>query len=439
MTDPTDFEKILERRLVAHAAVVSRPFAAPDIARATMAAAAGPMYRLSGRRGPRRPTLLIGIAAAMLLAVAGTALIGGRDPAIQGIFVDGPVLDEGSFGSAVTLLDGRVLVGIRPDETTVPGTTTLRCSLPCRPHPRILDPVTGALTATSQAPRSLAVRSMAVLQDGRVLFLSEPPDQPALSIYDPVSDRFDVVGAPALARVASFLVTLQDGRVLIGGGSTRDGPSARTDLFDPATGTISAAGPMTRPRSSATAVVLADGRVLVVGGGPEVGASAEVFEPSTGQWRATGDMTEARGGYQTATLLPDGDVLIVGGLVNDPADLAKLPRFSATAEVFDPTAGRFEAVGSMAAPRLLHAAALLSDGTVLVAGGATAVDDDGLRRTSRAELFDPATDTFRPTGDLAHPRLQPAIVAADDRVLLLGSFDPIGEDPAAGRSSEWFE
>jgi hypothetical protein len=308
----------------------------------------------------------------------------------------------------------------------------------------VLDPATGASTPTQDdAPSSFAVESMALLQDGRVLLVSdwgESDDPPTATRYDPVADRFEEVGAPREARDWPFLVTLHDGRVLIGGGQAQN-VTRTSELFDPATETFTAAGSMARPRTiGSTATLLRDGRVLVVGGGPDLGSSAELFDPTTGTFARTGETTVARGASHTATLLPDGRVLITGGLVHDEAVRPTAPSLTATAEVYDPATGIFSAVGSLAEPRFGHAAALLADGTVLIAGGAHELPAQGAPEIAAdAEIFDPASGAFRPTGDLVRPRLLPATAVVDGRVLILGHLDPVGMDPDTSASTEWFD
>lgn len=437
MTDRPDFETALERRLRAYAATAVRPVSAHEIARSTMWAATTPVVRTAGA-GSRRPALLVGLAAALLLAtMAGAAIVGGRPAPIQGVFVDGPSLVGTQIRSAIALPDGHVLVGVDSEESVIPGTTTLRCSAPCRPHLALLDTQTGTFTRAAPPPASLSVQSMALLRDGRVLLVNgerKGLNTPAAAIYDPVADRFDEVGAPRRARALPFLVTLADGRVLVGGGDF--GASLATaELFDPKTGTFSRTGSMDRPGSSGvSATLLPDGRVLVVGGGPDVGTSAELYDPVTGTFAPTGPTTVARGGFFSATLLRDGRVLIAGGFVPNGADPTAMPDPTATAEVYDPALGTFTAVGSMAAPRYMHAAAVLPDGTVLLAGGA-----HELRPAVDAEIFDPATGTFRVTGSLARPRLSPAAVSVDERVLVLGNLDAFGGDLDTSASTEWFQ
>jgi hypothetical protein len=282
---------------------------------------------------------------------------------------------------------------------------------------------------------------MALLRDGRVLIVNGERrglDTPSAAIYDPVADRFDEVGAPRRARMWPFLVTLADGRVLVGG----DGgaPLATAELFDPRTGTFSRTGSMDRPRiAGVSATLLPDGRVLVIGGGPEVGTSTELYDPATGTFTPTGPTTVARVGFFTATLLPDGRVLVAGGLISAAASPPAVVDRTATAEVYDPASGTFSAVGPMAEPRYLHAASILSDGTVLVAGGVHELPPSGRPAASDAEIFDPATGTFRMTGSLGRPRLSPTAVSVDERVLLLGNLDAFGNDLDASASTEWFQ
>ena len=444
MNDRPDFEAMLERRLRAHAATAVRSVPAHEIARSTVWATATPVVRTSAVAGRRRPALLVGLAAVLLLAmVAGAAIVGGRPLAIQGVFVDGPSLTGRQIRSALALPDGRVLVGVDSEASVIPGTTTLRCTEPCRPHLMLLDPRTGTFTQSAPPPASFAVQSMALLRDGRVLIVNGERrglDTPSAAIYDPVADRFDEVGAPRRARMWPFLVTLADGRVLVGGG---DGgaPLATAELFDPTTGTFSRTGSMDRPRiAGVSATLLPDGRVLVVGGGPEVGTSAELYDPITGTFTPTGPTTVARGGFFSATLLPDGRVLVAGGLISAPASPPAMPDLTATAEVYDPAMGTFSAVGSMAAPRSLHSASILPDGTVLVVGGAHELPPSGRpAAASDAEIFDPATGTFRMTGSLARPRLAPTAVSVDERVLVLGDLHVFGNGLDTSASTEWFQ
>ena len=161
------------------------------------------------------------------------------------------------------------------------------------------------------------------------------------------------------------------------------------ELYDPASRSWTATGRLTVDRAEQTATLLPDGRVLVAGGVVDgAPASAELYDPATGTWTATGKMTEARHGH-TATLLRDGTVLVAGGSDRDHA----------TAELYDPRSGTWTATGSMATKRRYHTATLLPDGMVLVAG-----DYAGDAFSNSAELYDPRTRTWTPTGSMIHGR-----------------------------------
>jgi hypothetical protein len=171
-----------------------------------------------------------------------------------------------------------------------------------------------------------------------------------------------------------------------------------------AAGTFTATGNMTTPRQNHTATLLTTGKVLIAGGYPSAAggqpalASAELYDPSTGTFAATGTMTTARS-YHTATLLPNGQVLIAGGYTNGATDT-----FLASAELYDPSTGTFTATGNMTTSRDVHSATLLPNGQVLIVGGfgpvpfCTPSPQQGCSYLTSAELYDPSTGTFTATG-----------------------------------------
>jgi hypothetical protein len=205
------------------------------------------------------------------------------------------------------------------------------------------------------------------------------------------------------ARGFHTATLLSDGRVLIVGGDpaawTFSGPYlASAEVYDPATGAFTATGSMAVGRELHAATLLSDGRVLISGGVTESLHSssldsAEIYDPTTGTFSPTGPMTEGRV-FQTASLLPDGRVLIAGGLANGRV-YANNPTFLATAEIYDPATGTFAATGSMADMRSYHTATVFADGRVLVAAGAV---DASVTTLPSAELYDAATGTFGPAG-----------------------------------------
>ena len=137
---------------------------------------------------------------------------------------------------------------------------------------------------------------------------------------------------------------LPNGKILEAGGNNDPGPSALAEEYDPSTGIFIDTGSMTAPRANYTATLLPDGKALIAGGrtgvsttfSGQVGtvyfccvASADLYDPSTRTFTATGNMTTPRN-YHTATLLPDGRVLIAGG--SGGSNIAAL----ATAELYRP-------------------------------------------------------------------------------------------------------
>jgi hypothetical protein len=239
----------------------------------------------------------------------------------------------------------------------------------------------------------------------------------------------------AAARACPTGTLLKDGKVLIVGGFDSSGPLISTELFDPTSGTFSSGGPMKTARVFHTATLLADGRVLVAGGVDSAATdfidpifSAELFDPATGGFSATGGMTATRFSH-TATLLSNGKVLISGGSTKGNfAGEASL----ASAEIFDAATGKFASTGSMAIARADHTATLLNDGTVLVSGG----DPDNIMNLvtgtsigslpvplSCAEIFDPISGTFMETGGLVTAReVHTATRLKDGTVLVTGGF-----------------
>ena len=210
-------------------------------------------------------------------------------------------------------------------------------------------------------------------------------------------------------------------------------------------GPWSAAGDMMTARAEHTATLLKDGRVLVAGGiaddrEEERLASAELYDPTTGTWQATGSMAIPRS-WHTATLLPDGRVLVAGGLCDSryvDGCAPKDPSGAQTAaEIYDPQTGTWAPTGDMTTPRSQHTATLLPNGMVLVAGAELA--PDAIQASS--ELFDPATGTWTATGDMTIPRTQQmAALLQDGTVLMAGGIGPVSlTEHAELTSAELFD
>ena len=223
-------------------------------------------------------------------------------------------------------------------------------------------------------------------------------------------------------RANAAAIRLHDGRVLICGGTATGqvgGILASAELYDPAARTFAATGSMTVPRAGQTITMLHDGRVLLTGGVKNVGfrselASAEIYDPASGTFSATGSMSVPREGH-TATLLRDGRVLVVGGSDNGTHTLD-------TAEVYDESIGAFSRAGHLNQPRVAHVAALLGTGKVLIAGGGRGGMPGGYISYDTAELYNPSTRTFSPMlARMHYDRVGAAAVRLNDgRVLIVG-------------------
>lgn len=227
--------------------------------------------------------------------------------------------------------------------------------------------------------------------------------------------------SPALkmndVRAAHTATLLADGRVLIAGGfheeGTREIPIASAEIFDPGTKTFTPTGDMNEPRTGHTATLLPDGQVLLAGGWSkgERSSTAELYDPETGEFRYTDSLMAPRDGM-TATVLQNGQVLIAGGG-------SARNTLEPTAEIYDPSTKEFVPAGMLKTGRRVHSATLLHDGRVLIAGGSA-----GDSILSSAEIFDPASGNFMVAGSANQVRYKhSAVLMQDGSVLLLGGSD----------------
>ena len=193
---------------------------------------------------------------------------------------------------------------------------------------------------------------------------------------------------------------------------------AATALSFGASGAWTPTGSMLSARDGHTATILANGKILAAGGTNNGVAltSAELYNPTSGTWTSTGSMNVGRT-LARAVVLPNGSVLVMGGCVNDC-----LSSTTNSAELYNPTSGTFTATGLMVQARAEFGVTLLASGKVLVAGGCTAYDANGCANTTnKTEIYTPATGTWKATGRLHAARhAMTATLLASGRVLVAG-------------------
>ncbi len=264
-----------------------------------------------------------------------------------------PMATPRASHAAVALPDGRILVS--------GGWTGRRATASAE----IYDPATGQWAAVGDMTEARASHVAVPLTDGRVLIMGGGGgglgDLASAEIFDPTISAFSTVGK---MRTNHYLATaLADGRVLVTGGHNVKGEILRSaEIFDPATAEFQPTGEMAAPRVKHAAALLSDGRVLIIGGSDERSyrgryASTEIYDPTTGEFSPGPDLGWARHKIRDAVaVLPSGAVLVAGGAVQP--------------ELFDPTDQIFVPVaGEMSGPQMFATATLLPSGDVLVLGG----------------------------------------------------------------------
>jgi hypothetical protein len=211
----------------------------------------------------------------------------------------------------------------------------------------------------------------------------------------------------ALDTFFTVALPLSNGFLLAGGGinsgAGAGAPSTRlSQTFDPAGQHFARAGDLRINHSgSGVGTALADGRVLMTGGGTPAIRNTEIYDPRTRAWTQAAPMVAGRRSH-TATLLHDGRVLLAGGLQCCAVEGQTVREtFATSAELFDPRTGEFTATGSLGVGRAFHRATLLVDGRVLISGGLGDASPPGTEDLlARTEVYDPATGQFTQAGAL---------------------------------------
>jgi hypothetical protein len=240
-----------------------------------------------------------------------------------------------------------------------------------------------------------------------------------LSLCGVVSLLLGCGGSPLRAKDGGPDLRIADSAPALEDGLDIRLPDAAADARAPEPSRFLATGSMTIGRIGHTATLLPDGKVLVVGGSDGAQgcySSTELYDPVEERFAVSRSTTDKRCGH-TATLLQNGKVLIAGGSYVDNRYSGSTTLVTLkSAELYDPATGSFVTTGSMVSARCNHRAILLPDGRVLmVAGG------DSASGVGSSELYDPTTERFTPTGSLILARWQFAAAALPDgRVLIAG-------------------
>jgi hypothetical protein len=413
----------------------------------------------------------------------------------SGSYTTTGTLLEPRFGHTATLLsNGQVLIsGGRPG---------VGSDAPAYTSAELYDPRAGTFSATGSMSQSRSGHAAARLADGTVLVTGGVTNvantilvrSKTAEVYDPKMGRFVVTSSPmANSRVGHTATALSSGRVLVVGGTAAGDMSDPAELYDPATSSFVSGSVPLFPRTDHTATILPSGDVLLVGGASLGQAPAEIYSVATGAFEAVGaepmDAPIATRNAHTATLLPSGQVLVAGG--QDGSTQAGI----AVSKLYDPPTGAFISTGSpagddMPAPAWRHRATLLPSGRVLMTGGenqaqilaigrlyvsdqitatgsrpmqdarafhgaallqtgkvlvVSGLDQALLTPTVSAELYDPASDSYSPTGSLSVGRYAFTTTLLNSGMVLVaggsdGSGTPLASaeiyDPGTGLFSQ---
>ena len=298
---------------------------------------------------------------------------------------------------------------------------------------------TGAMAQTRSAPAVLLNNGNVLIAGGYTCDTSgNCSSLSSAEIYSPSAGSFSSAGNMTVARSGQTMTLLSNGTVLIAGGQTCTSATScsalsSAEIYDPIAGTFTAtSNGMSTARFGASAVALNSGLVLIAGGfdGTNLPAAAEIYNPTQPGFTGSRPQLNTPRFNATATLLNNGQVLVAGG------SICALPGCPTNvAEIYDPVANTFTVAGGMNVPRFNHTATLLTNGQVVIVGGFSSC---GSSCTSEAstELFDPAAGVFSSSQTLTNILAgQTGTLTANGNALLIGGISA-GVTLAA---DEWYQ
>ncbi len=271
-----------------------------------------------------------------------------------------------------------------------------------------------------------------LLNDGRVLVCGGGTNGlsnvlKSTEIYDPISNTW-TTAADMNSKRADFTATvLRDGRVLVCGGYNGSGCNDSAEIYDPISNAWTMVTPMAHVRYDHSAILMQDGRVLVVGQYSSVGACnpdngdqfGEVYDPVSNIWTPTQMLSSGRS-RTTLTLLPNGNVLLIGGRCE--GGLCTMGNYSSECLLLNPATLTWSVAGSLLNPRGIHQAFLMNNNKVLILGGENA---GGVLNTT--EIYDITGNSWSAGPSMTTIRRQSgSILLPNNEIAVFGGLQSTG-------------
>ena len=267
-------------------------------------------------------------------------------------------------------------------------------------------------------------------------------------LYDPNRQSWKPGPKMASARGLLTATLLKNGKILVVGGANSVGVLKTCELYDPKTNKFSPTGSLSVPRAGHTASLLPDGRVLIAGGLSDISnalkaigsmkKSTEIYNPKTGTFSKGPNMSRERIAH-TASTLPDGTILLAGGISLN--GFFRLPGMTNRCEIFDAKTNRFRGAASLPFSIAAHSQITLKSGRILVVGGARSslliTDAKPMKDVAR---YDPASGKWARMPSLAIARTLPSLAQlSNGKILVIGGAQGTLDKPTATASCEFFD